>query len=155
MKTKRIIPCLDVCDGKVVKGINFVGIKEVGDPVEYAMEYEKQGADEIVFLDINATHEGRGTMLELVSKTAKNLTVPLTVGGGIRNIDDFHELLRAGAAKISVNSAAVKNPDLLSEAASRFGSQCIVAAIDGKKVDNGNSYNVYINGGSTWFVPDK
>jgi len=147
MKTKRIIPCLDVCDGKVVKGINFVGIKEVGDPVEYAMEYEKQGADEIVFLDINATHEGRGTMLELVSKTAKNLTVPLTVGGGIRNIDDFHELLRAGAAKISVNSAAVKNPDLLSEAASRFGSQCIVAAIDGKKVDNGNSYNVYINGG--------
>lgn len=143
----RIIPCLDVCDGKVVKGTNFVGIKEMGDPVEYAMEYERQGADEIVFLDINATHEGRGTMLDVVRETVKNLNVPLTVGGGIRSVDDFHELLQAGAAKVSVNSAAIKNPELLSMAASRFKSQCVVAAIDGKKTEKDKSYNVYVNGG--------
>ena len=133
MLAKRIIPCLDVQDGKVVKGINFIGIKEVGDPVECAIEYDKQGADEIVFLDITATHEGRGTMLDVVRRTAKNVFVPLTVGGGIRIADDFRELLLAGADKVSVNSAAIRNPAIISEAASRFGNQCVVVAIDGKK----------------------
>ena len=146
MLAKRIIPCLDVRDGMVVKGINFVGIKEVGDPVECAIEYNKQGADEIVFLDITATHEGRGTMLDVVRRTAKNVFIPLTVGGGIRSADDFRELLLAGADKVSVNSAAIKNPSIISEAASRFGNQCVVVAIDGKKVGE-NKYNVYVNGG--------
>jgi cyclase len=146
MLAKRIIPCLDVQDGKVVKGINFIGIKEVGDPVECAIEYDKQGADEIVFLDITATHEGRGTMLEVVSRTAKNVFVPLTVRGGIRTADDFRELLLAGADKVSVNSAAIRNPSIISEAASRFGSQCVVVAIDAKKTGP-DKYNVFINGG--------
>lgn len=146
MLAKRIIPCLDVRDGMVVKGINFVGIKEVGDPVECAIEYNKQGADEIVFLDITATHEGRGTMLDVVKRTAKNVFIPLTVGGGIRSADDFRDLLLAGADKVSVNSAAIKNPSIISEAASRFGNQCVVVAIDGKKVAE-NKYNVYVNGG--------
>jgi len=146
MLAKRIIPCLDVQDGKVVKGINFIGIKEVGDPVECAIEYDKQGADEIVFLDITATHEGRGTMLDVVSRTAKNVFVPLTVGGGIRTADDFRELLRAGADKVSVNSAAIRNPAIISEAASRFGNQCVVVAIDGKKTAP-DKYNVFVNGG--------
>lgn len=146
MLAKRIIPCLDVRDGKVVKGINFVGIKEVGDPVECAIEYDKQGADEIVFLDITATHEGRGTMLDVVRRTARNVFVPLTVGGGIRTADDFRELLLAGADKVSVNSAAIRNPAIISEAASRFGSQCVVVAIDGKKTTQ-DRYNVFVNGG--------
>lgn len=146
MLAKRIIPCLDVRDGKVVKGINFIGIKEVGDPVECAIAYDKQGADEIVFLDITATHEGRGTMLDVVRKTAKNVFVPLTVGGGIRNVEDFRELLLAGADKVSINSAAIKEPSIISEAASKFGNQCVVVAIDGKKVSHGK-YNVYVNGG--------
>ena len=146
MLAKRIIPCLDVRDGMVVKGINFVGIKEVGDPVACAIEYDKQGADEIVFLDITATHEGRGTMLDVVRRTAKNVFVPLTVGGGIRSAEDFRELLLAGADKVSVNSAAIKNPAIISEAASRFGNQCVVVAIDGKKTAE-NKYNVYVNGG--------
>ena len=146
MLAKRIIPCLDVRDGKVVKGINFIGIKEVGDPVECAIEYDKQGADEIVFLDITATHEGRGTMLDVVRRTARNVFVPLTVGGGIRTADDFRELLLAGADKVSVNSAAIRNPAILSEAASRFGNQCVVIAIDGKKTAPGK-YNVFVNGG--------
>ncbi|MDD3168347.1 MAG: imidazole glycerol phosphate synthase subunit HisF [Eubacteriales bacterium] len=146
MLAKRIIPCLDVRDGKVVKGINFVGIKEVGDPVECAIAYDKQGADEIVFLDITATHEGRGTMLDVVRRTARNVFVPLTVGGGIRSADDFRELLLAGADKVSVNSAAIRNPAIISEAASRFGNQCVVVAIDGKKTAP-DQYNVYINGG--------
>lgn len=146
MLAKRIIPCLDVRDGKVVKGINFVGIKEVGDPVECAIEYDKQGADEIVFLDITATHEGRGTMLDVVRRTARNVFVPLTVGGGIRSVDDYRELLLAGADKVSVNSAAIKNPAILSEAASKFGRQCVVVAIDGKKTAK-DKYNVYVNGG--------
>ena len=146
MLAKRIIPCLDVQNGKVVKGINFIGIKEVGDPVECAIEYDKQGADEIVFLDITATHEGRGTMLDVVSRTAKNVFVPLTVGGGIRTADDFRELLLAGADKVSVNSAAIRNPAIISEAASRFGSQCVVVAIDAKKTGP-DQYNVFINGG--------
>lgn len=146
MLAKRIIPCLDVRDGKVVKGINFVGIKEVGDPVECAIEYDKQGADEIVFLDITATHEGRGTMLDVVRRTARNVFVPLTVGGGIRTADDFRELLLAGADKVSVNSSAIRNPAIISEAASRFGSQCVVVAIDGKKTAQ-DQYNVFVNGG--------
>lgn len=146
MLAKRIIPCLDVRDGKVVKGINFIGIKEVGDPVECAIEYDKQGADEIVFLDITATHEGRGTMLDVVRRTARNVFVPLTVGGGIRSADDFRELLLAGADKVSVNSAAIRNPSIISEAASRFGNQCVVVAIDGKKTESG-SYHVFVNGG--------
>lgn len=146
MLAKRIIPCLDVRDGKVVKGINFVGIKEVGDPVECAAEYDRQGADEIVFLDITATHEGRGTMLDVVSRTAKKVFVPLTVGGGIRTIDDFRDTLRAGADKVSVNSSAVRNPTLISEAADIFGSQCVVVAIDAKRREDG-SFTVVVNGG--------
>lgn len=146
MLAKRIIPCLDVRDGKVVKGINFVGIKEVGDPVECASEYDRQGADEIVFLDITATHEGRGTMLEVVKNTAKKVFVPLTVGGGIRTIEDFRDTLRAGADKVSVNSSAVRNPDLISEAADIFGSQCVVTAIDAKRRSDG-SFTVVVNGG--------
>ena len=146
MLAKRIIPCLDVRDGKVVKGINFVGIKEVGDPVECAAEYDRQGADEIVFLDITASNEGRGTMLDVVSRTAKKVFVPLTVGGGIRTIDDFRDTLRAGADKVSVNSAAVKNPSLISDAADIFGRQCVVVAIDAKKCPDGH-YTVVINGG--------
>lgn len=146
MLSKRIIPCLDVKDGKVVKGINFVGIKEVGDPVVCAKEYNEQGADEIVFLDITATHEGRGTIVDVVRNTAKEVFVPLTVGGGIRTIDDFRELLRAGADKISVNSAAVRNPDLIREAADKFGSQCVVVAIDAKRFPD-NTFHVVVNGG--------
>ncbi|MGN1107542.1 MAG: imidazole glycerol phosphate synthase subunit HisF [Huintestinicola sp.] len=146
MLAKRIIPCLDVREGKVVKGINFVGIKEVGDPVECAAEYDAQGADEIVFLDITASHEGRGTMLDVVRRTAQKVFVPLTVGGGIRTIDDFRDTLRAGADKVSVNSAAVKNPQLIREAADIFGCQCVVVAIDAKKCPDGH-YTVVINGG--------
>ena len=146
MLAKRIIPCLDVRDGKVVKGINFVGIKEVGDPVECAAEYDRQGADEIVFLDITASNEGRGTMLDVVRRTAQKVFVPLTVGGGIRTIDDFRDTLRAGADKVSVNSAAVKNPQLIKEAADIFGCQCVVVAIDAKKCEDGH-YTVVINGG--------
>ncbi|MEG1686911.1 MAG: imidazole glycerol phosphate synthase subunit HisF [Angelakisella sp.] len=146
MLAKRIIPCLDVRDGKVVKGINFVGIREVGDPVECAIEYDRQGADEITFLDITATFEGRGTMLDVVRKTASQIFIPLTVGGGIRTVEDFKELLRAGADKVAVNSAAVKNPQLITDAANRFGSQCVVAAIDAKKRPDG-SYTVVVNGG--------
>ena len=146
MLSKRIIPCLDVKDGRVVKGINFVGLRDVGDPVECAKLYNEQGADEIVFLDITATHEGRDTMEDVVRRTAKVVFMPLTVGGGIRTIDDFKRLLRAGADKISVNSAAVKNPLLLSEAADKFGSQCVVAAIDAKRCADG-TFHVVINGG--------
>ncbi|MDD4584061.1 MAG: imidazole glycerol phosphate synthase cyclase subunit, partial [Eubacteriales bacterium] len=148
MATKRIIPCLDVRKGKVVKGIHFVGIKEVGDPIKYAIEYEKQGADEIVFLDITATLEGRGTMVDLIKKTAESISIPLIVGGGIRSLEDFKTLLDAGAQKISVNSAAAKQPQILSEAASLYGRDTIVLAIDGKKNQNGH-YSVYINGGQT------
>lgn len=146
MLAKRIIPCLDVRDGKVVKGINFVGIKEVGDPVECAMEYNKQGADEIVFLDITATNEKRKTMDDVVERTAKNVFVPLTVGGGIRGVEDFRRLLLAGADKISVNSAAVKDPQIIERAASKFGSQCVVIAVDAKQRP-GMGYTVYLNGG--------
>ncbi len=146
MLAKRIIPCLDVRDGKVVKGINFVGIKEVGDPVECAAMYDEQGADEIVFLDITATHEGRGTMLEVVRNTAKKVFVPLTVGGGIKTIEDFRDTLRAGADKVSVNSSAVRNPELISQAADIFGNQCVVVAIDAKRRSDGG-FTVVVNGG--------
>lgn len=146
MLAKRIIPCLDVRDGKVVKGVNFVGIKEVGDPVECAIEYDKQGADEICFLDITATHEGRKTMTDVVRKTAQHVFVPLTVGGGIRTVEDFREILRAGADKVSVNSAAVKNPQLIADAARIFGSQCVVAAIDAKRDEKG-VFRVVVHGG--------
>lgn len=146
MLAKRIIPCLDVRGGKVVKGVNFVGIQEVGDPVECAIEYDRQGADEITFLDITATHEGRGTMLEVVRNTAKNVFVPLTVGGGIRTVEDFREILCAGADKVSVNSAAVRNPDLIRAAADKFGSQCVVVAIDVRRKPDGG-FTVVVNGG--------
>lgn len=146
MLAKRIIPCLDVRDGKVVKGVNFLGVKDVGDPVECAKEYNKQGADEIVFYDITASYEHRGTMLDVVRKTAKQVFVPLTVGGGISTIEDFRETLRAGADKVSVNSAAVKNPKLISEAADIFGNQCVVVGMDVKRNGEGK-FTVVINGG--------
>lgn len=146
MLAKRIIPCLDVKDGRVVKGVNFVGLQDMGDPVECAVTYNKQGADEITFLDITATHEGRGTMLEVVRRTAKKVFVPLTVGGGIGSVGDIKNLLRAGADKVSLNSAAVRNPELIGEAAARFGSQCIVVAIDAKRTPTGH-FTVVINGG--------
>jgi cyclase len=147
MLAKRIIPCLDIKDGRVVKGVNFVNLRDAGDPVEQARLYDAQGADELVFLDISATHEGRKTTLELVSRVAETVFMPLAVGGGIREVDDMRNLLLAGADKVSVNSAAVKRPELLSEGASRFGAQCIVLAIDARR--NGSSWEVYVNGGRT------
>jgi len=147
MLAKRIIPCLDIKDGRVVKGVNFVNLRDAGDPVEQARLYDEQGADELVFLDISATHEGRKTTLELVSRVAETVFMPLTVGGGIREVDDMRNLLLAGADKVSVNSAAVKRPELLSEGASRFGAQCIVLAIDACR--NGSSWEVYVAGGRT------
>ena len=146
MYAKRIIPCLDVKNGRVVKGVNFVNLRDAGDPVECAVEYDKKGADELVLLDITATHEGRGTMIDIVSRVANSIFIPFTVGGGIRTTEDFKELLRAGADKISVNSAAVRNPDLINEAAYKFGSQCVVCAIDAKRREQG-SWEVYLNGG--------
>ena len=146
MLAKRIIPCLDVKNGRVVKGINFVGLKDVGDPVECAIAYNDQGADEITFLDITATHEGRGTMIDVVRETAKKVFVPLTVGGGISSVDDIKNLLRAGADKVSLNSAAVRTPELITLGAQKFGSQCIVCAIDAKRREDG-SFTVVINGG--------
>lgn len=145
MHAKRIIPCLDVKNGRVVKGVSFVDLIDAGDPVECAKAYDKQGADELVLLDITATHEGRGTMIDIVSKVAQQVFIPFTVGGGISTVEDFTALLRAGADKISVNSAAVRNPDLINQAAYKFGSQCVVCAIDAKK--NGDSWEVYLNGG--------
>lgn len=146
MHTKRIIPCLDVKDGKVVKGINFEGLKEVGDPVTLAEEYYLQGADEIVFLDITATHEKRKTIVELVEKVSEKVFIPFTVGGGISNIDEIRSILRAGADKISLNSAAIRNKNLIKEGAYYFGNQCIVLAVDAKRVGK-NKWNVFINGG--------
>lgn len=146
MLAKRIIPCLDVRNGKVVKGVNFEGIKDVGDPVQLAVEYNRQGADEIVFYDITASFEGRGVMLDVVRNTARQVFVPLCVGGGIATVQDFRDTLRAGADKVSVNSQAVKNPKLISDAAEIFGSQCVVVGIDAKRNGKGG-YSVYINGG--------
>lgn len=146
MLAKRIIPCLDVRDGRVVKGVNFVNIRDAGDPVELATYYSQQGADEIVFLDITATSDARDTVADVVERTAAQVFVPLTVGGGIRTLEDFQRLLRAGADKISVNSAAVKDPTLISRAAERFGSQCVVVAIDARRREDG-SFEVYTAGG--------
>lgn len=146
MHTKRIIPCLDVKDGKVVKGVNFVGLKEVGDPVDLAHKYYLQGADEIVFLDITATHEKRKTIVDLVERVSEKVFIPFTVGGGIGNIDEIRAILRAGADKVSLNSAAIRNKDLIKEGAYYFGNQCIVLAVDTKKVGE-NKWNVFINGG--------
>jgi cyclase len=145
MLKKRIIPCLDVKDGRVVKGINFVQLRDAGDPVEIAKIYDRAKADEIVFLDITASHEERNIFLDVVKSTAEQVFMPLTVGGGIRCVDDFSTLLNAGADKVSINSAAVKNPKLIEEASKKFGSQCVVVAIDAKK--SGNRWNVYIHGG--------
>ncbi len=148
MLAKRIIPCLDVRDGRVVKGVNFVNIRDAGDPVELATYYSNQGADEIVFLDITATYEARKTVADVVARTVQKVFVPVTVGGGIRTLDDFQQLLRAGADKISVNSAAVKDPTLINRAAKRFGSQCVVLAIDARHRSDG-SYEVVVAGGRT------
>ena len=145
MLCKRIIPCLDVKEGRVVKGVNFLGLKDAGDPVEVAEGYSKNGADEIVFLDITASHEKRGIIIDVVKETAKKVFIPLTVGGGINTIEDIHNILMAGADKVSINSAAVKNPLLISEGAKKYGNQCIVVAIDAKW--NGSFYEVYIHGG--------
>lgn len=146
MLAKRIIPCLDVRNGKVVKGVNFEGVKDVGDPVEYAEEYNCQGADELVFYDITASFEGRGVFLDVVRETAKKVFVPLTVGGGIKTADDIKEALRAGADKVSVNSQAVQNPQLIKDGADIFGSQCICLGVDAKKIAD-KKWTVYINGG--------
>ncbi len=146
MLAKRIIPCLDVNNGRVVKGVNFVDIRDAGDPVELARFYSDQGADEVVFLDITATSDGRRSVMDVIENTGKQVFVPLTVGGGIRSVADFQEILRAGADKISVNSAAVKQPELITQAAERFGSQCVVLAIDGKSRGDG-TWEVVIAGG--------
>nr|WP_309101186.1 imidazole glycerol phosphate synthase subunit HisF [Fredinandcohnia onubensis] len=147
MITKRIIPCLDVKDGRVVKGIQFVGLRDAGDPVELAKFYDSEGADELVFLDISASHEGRKTMVEVVEKVAAELAIPFTVGGGINSLEDMKKILRAGADKVSLNTAAVTNPDLIKEGADFFGSQCIVVAIDAKFDEELSSWRVYTHGG--------
>lgn len=149
MLTKRIIPCLDVHNGRVVKGVNFVNIRDAGDPVEVAAIYDKAGADELTFLDITASSDSRGIMLDVVSRVAEQIFIPFTVGGGIRTVEDFREILKAGADKISVNSAALKRPELISEAAWKFGSQCVVVAIDAKRrIGDGEvGWEVYLNGG--------
>ncbi len=147
MHTKRIIPCLDVKDGRVVKGVNFVNFKDAGDPAEVAAAYDKAGADEVVFLDITASADSRSTQLDWVRKVASRVFIPFTVGGGIRTVDDFKLLLREGADKISVNSAAIMNPRLIADAADKFGSQCVVVAIDAKKRADGTGWNIYKNGG--------
>ena len=156
MLAKRIIPCLDVKEGRVVKGINFVGLRDAGDPVEVAIEYDKQKADELVFLDITASHEKRNIIIDVVKKTAENIFMPFTVGGGVRTIDDIRNLLNAGADKVSINTAAVKNKDFVRESAEKFGSQCTVVAVDAKRTSNdkfmkfkGISWEVFIHGGRT------
>ena len=145
MLAKRIIPCLDVKDGRVVKGVNFVGLRDAGDPVEQAKSYDEMGADELIFLDISATHDGKETMLDVVQRVAEQVFLPLTVGGGIRSVEDARLALLAGADKIGINSSAVSNPELLSQSAKKFGAQCIVLAIDAKK--KGESWEVYTHGG--------
>lgn len=146
MHTKRIIPCLDVKDGRVVKGVNFVNLQDAGDPVEIAAAYDKAGADEVVFLDITASSDNRTTVVDMVRRVAEKVFIPFTVGGGIRTVEDFKMLLREGADKISVNSAAIMNPNLIAEAADKFGSQCVVVAIDAKRRADGG-FNIYKNGG--------
>lgn len=148
MLTKRIVPCLDMTQGKVVKGIQFVNFRDAGDPVELAKEYDKQGADELVFLDITATVENRDILLDVVRRTAKEVTIPFSVGGGVRTVSDMRTILRAGADKVSVNTGAFKNPRLISDCAKEFGSQCVVLSLDAKKI-RPNRWNVFINGGRT------
>ena len=147
MFTKRIIPCLDVHNGRVVKGVNFVNLQDAGDPVEIAAAYDAAGADELVFLDITASSDGRETVVDMVRKVASKVFIPFTVGGGIRTVDDFRMLLREGADKISVNSSAIDRPELISEAADKFGSQCVVVAIDAKRRADGSGFNIYKHGG--------
>ena len=147
MFTKRIIPCLDVKNGRVVKGVNFVDLRDAGDPVEIGAAYDREGADELVFLDITASSDARRTVVDMVRRVAETVFIPFTVGGGIRTVEDFREILRAGADKVSVNSAAILNPDLIAEAADKFGSQCVVLAIDAKRRADGSGWNVYRNGG--------
>lgn len=147
MHTKRIIPCLDVNAGRVVKGVNFVNLIDAGDPVEIARAYDKAGADELVFLDITASSDGRDTVVDMVRRVASQVFIPFTVGGGIRTVDDFKKILREGADKVAVNSAAIMNPNLISEAAEKFGSQCVVVAIDAKRRADGSGWNIYKNGG--------
>ncbi|MFB5660897.1 imidazole glycerol phosphate synthase subunit HisF [Alteribacillus sp. HJP-4] len=157
MLTKRIIPCLDVTEGRVVKGVQFVDLRDAGDPVELAAFYDEQGADELVFLDISASHEGRKTMVEVVKEVAGTLAIPFTVGGGINSIEDMKKILRAGADKVSLNTAAVNRPKLITEGADYFGSQCIVVAIDAKYDDTLDSWRIYTHGGRTptdWEVTD-
>lgn len=145
MLAKRIIPCLDVTEGRVVKGINFVNLTDVGDPVEIAKAYYEQGCDELVFLDITATHQKRDTMVDVVERTADQVFIPFTVGGGIRSVEDMNKMLRAGADKVAINSSAVRNPDLIRQGAEKFGNQCIVVAVDAKRV--GDSWHVFVTGG--------
>ncbi len=147
MHTKRIIPCLDVNAGRVVKGVNFVNLIDAGDPVEIAKAYDKAGADEVVFLDITASCDNRNTVVDMVRRVAQEVFIPFTVGGGIRTVDDFKGILREGADKVAVNSAAIMNPNLIAEAADKFGSQCVVLAIDAKRRPDGSGWNVYKNGG--------
>ena len=147
MFTKRIIPCLDVHNGRVVKGVNFVNLQDAGDPVEIAAAYDKAGADEVVFLDITASSDARNTVVDLVRRVAENVFIPFTVGGGIRTVEDFRALLREGADKSSINSSAINRPELISEAADKFGSQCVVVAIDAKRRADGSGWNIYKNGG--------
>lgn len=147
MFTKRIIPCLDVNDGRVVKGVNFVNLKDAGDPVEVAKAYDAAGADELVFLDITASSDDQKTVVDMVRKVAANVFIPFTVGGGIRTVEDFKMLLREGADKISINSSAINRPQLIQEAAEKFGSQCVVVAIDAKRREDGSGWNIYKNGG--------
>jgi len=147
MFTKRIIPCLDVHNGRVVKGVNFVNLKDAGDPVEIVAAYDKAGADEVVFLDITASSDARNTVVDLVRRVAENVFIPFTVGGGIRTVEDFKALLREGADKISINSSAINRPELISEAADKFGSQCVVVAIDAKRRADGSGWNIYKHGG--------
>ena len=147
MHTKRIIPCLDVKDGRVVKGVNFVDLRDAGDPVEIGEAYDKAGADELVFLDITASSDARSTVVDMVRRVAKTVFIPFTVGGGIRTVDDFRALLREGADKISINSSAINTPRLISDAAEKFGSQCVVVAIDAKRRTDNSGWNIYKNGG--------
>ena len=147
MLAKRIIPCLDISEGRVVKGVNFLELKDAGDPVEQALVYDREGADELTFLDITASHERRDIVIDVVRRVADAVFIPLTVGGGIRTVDDMRGILKAGADKISINSAAVRNPALIADGAKRFGSQCIVVAIDGRRRPDGSGWDVYVNGG--------
>ena len=147
MYAKRIIPCLDIKDGRVVKGINFLSLRDAGDPVETAAAYAAAGADEVVFLDITASHEGRATVVDLAARVAEQLDIPFTVGGGIRSVDDFRAVLLQGADKISINSAAIDRPALITEAAAKFGSQCVVVAIDARRRTDGSGWDVYKHGG--------